>query len=167
LPLSPRPPDPETPEHLPEEKKQMSDSFHKQLLDSVLRCRYPVHEAISRSRFGWDTSRLNQVISDYLAAPLAVEGSQIAPSGDAGAAPCAGGSAWQPIETAPKDGMEFLAWFPKLRLNDDGDATDEVVGGHQAIVTCRDGQWDEPSWLDASGAYYLDDWCFADMPTLH
>lgn len=72
---------------------------------------------------------------------------------------------WRSIATAPKDGTPFLAWFPKVRLDDEGDATDEVVGGAQAIVTCRDGQWDEPEWLSASGSYYLDDWCFADTPT--
>jgi hypothetical protein len=74
-------------------------------------------------------------------------------------------SDWQPIESAPKDGTPFLAWYPKLKLDDNDDPTDEVIGGAQAIVTCRDGQWDEPEWLSAHGAYFFEDWCFAEMPT--
>ena len=74
---------------------------------------------------------------------------------------------WQSMASAPKDGTEFLAWFPKHRINEDGDSTDEVVGGAMAIIAYTEANgWDEPQWLDANGAYYMDDWCFADEPTL-
>lgn len=74
---------------------------------------------------------------------------------------------WQSMASAPKDGTEFLAWFPKHRINEDGDSTDEVVGGAMAIIAYTEANgWDEPQWLDAHGAYYMDDWCFADEPTL-
>lgn len=72
---------------------------------------------------------------------------------------------WLPIATAPKDGTPFLAWYPKLKLDEDNEMTDEVCGGAQAIVCCKGNQWDEPDWLNASGAYYFDDWCFAELPT--
>jgi hypothetical protein len=73
---------------------------------------------------------------------------------------------WQPIDTAPKDGKPFLAWYPKLKLDDEDEPTDEVCGGAQAIVTRNGDQWDEPDWLEAHGAYYFEDWCFAELPTL-
>lgn len=73
---------------------------------------------------------------------------------------------WQPFNTAPKDGTEFLAWYQKHKLDDDGDSTDEVVGGAQAITSFTAGSWNEPEWLSASGAYFLDDWCFAEEPVL-
>lgn len=73
---------------------------------------------------------------------------------------------WQPMNTAPMDGTEFLAWFQKHEIDDDGDSTDKVVGGAQAIISFTAGSWNEPQWLDASGAYYMDDWCFAEEPVL-
>lgn len=73
---------------------------------------------------------------------------------------------WQPMNTAPKDGREFLAWFPKVKLDDEGYATTEIVGGAIAIIGCSGGEWDEPQWLDSHGAYYFEDWCFADAPVL-
>lgn len=73
---------------------------------------------------------------------------------------------WQPMETAPKDGTPFLAWYCKHRLDDDGDPTEEVIGGDQAIVTCNVDQWDEPEWLSAHGDFYFDDWCFSEIPIL-
>jgi hypothetical protein len=73
--------------------------------------------------------------------------------------------AWLPIESAPKDGTFFLAWYCKHQLDDEGNPTDEVIGGEQAIVSCAGNQWDEPEWLSAHGASFLDDYCFAEMPT--
>jgi hypothetical protein len=73
---------------------------------------------------------------------------------------------WQDISTAPKDGTPFLAWFPKVRLDEDDEPTDEVIGGAQALVSCLNDMWSEPDWLDAHGAYYFEDWCFADVPTV-
>lgn len=75
-------------------------------------------------------------------------------------------SDWQPIATAPRDGTEFLAWFQKHALDEEGDSTDEVIGGAMAIVCCRGNQWEEPEWLSAHGSYYLDDYCFAEEPVL-
>jgi hypothetical protein len=72
---------------------------------------------------------------------------------------------WQSIESAPKDGTEFLAWFPKVRLDDDDNMTDEVVGGAMAMTSFTGGSWNEPDWLDAHGSFYFEDWCFAPEPT--
>jgi hypothetical protein len=65
----------------------------------------------------------------------------------------------------PKDGTPFIAWYPKMRLNDDDEPTEEVIGGAWAIVAVKGKEWDEPDWLGAHGAYYFEDWCFAEMPT--
>jgi hypothetical protein len=74
---------------------------------------------------------------------------------------------WQPIKTAPKkQGAEILAWFQKIKLDDDGDMTGEVVGGAMAHVAWQGNGWTEPDWLDAHGSYYFEDWCFAPDPVL-
>jgi hypothetical protein len=75
------------------------------------------------------------------------------------------GDGWQSIESAPKDGTDFLAWFQKHTLDEDDMPTDEVIGGAQAIVSFTGGAWNEPEWLGAHGAYFMEDWCFAEEPT--
>jgi len=72
---------------------------------------------------------------------------------------------WRPIESASKDGTPVLAWYQKFRLDDDDDPTDEVIGGACAIVSINGREWDEPEWLSAHGAYFMEDWCFAETPT--
>jgi hypothetical protein len=76
------------------------------------------------------------------------------------------GLKWQPISTAPKDGTEFLAWFQKVKLDDDDNMTDEVIGGAMAMTSFTGGSWNEPEWLDAHGSYFFEDWCFAESPVL-
>lgn len=73
---------------------------------------------------------------------------------------------WQPMKTAPRDGREFLAWFQKIKLDDDDNPTTEVVGGAQAIISFAGGSWNEPEWLSAHGSWWMEDWCFADEPVL-
>jgi hypothetical protein len=74
---------------------------------------------------------------------------------------------WQPIETAPKkQGAEILAWFQKVKLDEDDNPTDEAIGGAMAQIERQGDGWTEPEWLSAHGAYYFEDWCFADQPVL-
>jgi Lar family restriction alleviation protein len=74
---------------------------------------------------------------------------------------------WLPIETAPKEqGAEVLGWFRKVKLDEDDNLTDEVVGGAIAQVSRNGDGWDEPDWLNASGAYFFDDWSFEPEPVL-
>lgn len=74
---------------------------------------------------------------------------------------------WKPIETAPKEhGAEVLGWFRKVRLDADDNLTDEVIGGAMAQVSRNGYGWTEPDWLNASGAYFFDDWSFEPEPVL-
>lgn len=44
--------------------------------------------------------------------------------------------------------------------------TGELTGdGAWAISSNTGGMWDEPDFLSAAGAWFFDDWCFADEPT--
>lgn len=72
----------------------------------------------------------------------------------------------QPIKTAPKDGTEFLAWYPKHKLDEDDNMTAEVIGGAWAPTSFTGGLWNEPEWLGAHGSYFMEDWCFAEEPVL-
>ncbi len=71
----------------------------------------------------------------------------------------------QPIETAPEDGTRFLAWYPKHLLDEDDCPTGNPIGGAWAISSNNGGMWEEPDFLSASGAWYFDNWCFAEEPT--
>jgi hypothetical protein len=74
---------------------------------------------------------------------------------------------WQPISTAPKEhGAQVLGWFRKVKLDEDDNLTDEVIGGAIAQVSRNGDGWDEPDWLNASGAYFFDDFSFEPEPVL-
>lgn len=74
---------------------------------------------------------------------------------------------WQPMNTAPKKhGAEVIGWFRKVKLDDDDNLTDEVVGGAMAQISRNGDGWTEPDWLDASGAYFFDDFSFEPEPVL-
>jgi hypothetical protein len=74
---------------------------------------------------------------------------------------------WQPMATAPKKhGSEILAWFQKLKLDENDEPTNEVIGGAMAQIERQANGWTEPEWLSAHGSYYMEDWCFAEEPVL-
>jgi hypothetical protein len=75
--------------------------------------------------------------------------------------------AWQPMKTAPKEhGAEVLAWFPKHKLDENDESTDEVVGGAIAQIERQGDGWTEPEWLGTHGSYFMEDWVFAEDPVL-
>ena len=75
-------------------------------------------------------------------------------------------SQWQPFSTAPQDGTRVLAYFPRHPFGDD-DCMDESIdlGGVQAVTFRNGSGWIEPDYLDASGAWFGDDYCYAPVPT--
>jgi hypothetical protein len=75
-------------------------------------------------------------------------------------------SEWKPISTAPQEqGAEILAWFRKVKLDDDN-LTGEVIGGAMAHTERQGNGWTEPEWLSAHGSYFFEDWCFEPDPVL-
>lgn len=78
--------------------------------------------------------------------------------------------AWRSIETAPMD-EEVLVWWPRLRIDDDDVATEEVVGGARLVSAQRTGSWgphaawEEPAHISAHGLHMGDDWCWASIPS--
>lgn len=73
---------------------------------------------------------------------------------------------WYPIETAPKRG-DILVWWPKMKLDeDDGSMTDEQIGGDRLVTRWAAGKWDEPTYFEANGGHFGDDWEYAEAPTM-
>lgn len=62
-------------------------------------------------------------------------------------------------------GEAFLAWYPTLAFDDQGDTTNEVVGGAWGITSWCGGSWNEPEFLSASGSFFDDDFEYAAEPT--
>lgn len=74
--------------------------------------------------------------------------------------------AWLPAATAPEDGTHFLAYFPRHPFDDDDNMNESVDLGGIMVVTFKSGSgWVEPDYMDATGAFFGDDCCYAPAPT--
>ena len=73
---------------------------------------------------------------------------------------------WQPFSTAPQDGTRVLAYFPRHPFDEDENMDESIdLGGVQAVTFRNGSGWIEPDYLDASGAWFGDDYCYAPVPT--
>src|SRR5690606_685877 len=71
---------------------------------------------------------------------------------------------WHPIETAP--GMtDVLVWWPLVKLDEDGEPTDEVTGGAAFVSELQGDYWIEPDALNAMGDHMGDDETYAAQPS--
>ena len=71
---------------------------------------------------------------------------------------------WQSIDTAPSM-TDVLVWWPLVKLDDDGDPTDEVTGGGVFVSELQGDYWIEPDALNAMGDHMGDDETYADHPS--
>jgi len=73
---------------------------------------------------------------------------------------------WKPIETAPQNG-EFLALWPALKLDDDGNITDKPAkhAPFIGVTYSTNGVIEDPDALNATGEHFGDDWEFG--PATH
>lgn len=70
------------------------------------------------------------------------------------------------MAAAKKIEGDVLAYYPVLRLDDDGNLTDEVIEGGAWCVTQYVGNsWNEPDLLNATGEYFGDDGEYSPEPT--
>jgi hypothetical protein len=121
---------------------------------------------------------IRQFVTDVGVSPPAAAATPIAPEAEHGSvdpveqiSPPAAAlgraeGAWQPFATAPQDGTHVLAYFPRHPFNDD-DHMDESIdlGGVQAVTWRNGSGWIEPDYMDATGAFFGDDCCYAPVPT--
>ncbi len=70
----------------------------------------------------------------------------------------------QDISTAPPM-TDVLVWWPIVKLDQDGEATDEIVDGCWIISEDQGGYWIEPEVMNAIGDHMGDDHTYADMPS--
>lgn len=73
---------------------------------------------------------------------------------------------WRPIETAPKDSTRILASWPCHPFDDDGDMDEsKVIAREEAVTFWSGGHWVEPDHLDAHGARFDEEFCYAPVPS--
>lgn len=101
------------------------------------------------------TKEDRQAIAD---AHNAIVRGQLTPSPQPNVAGC------QDISTAPAN-TDVLVWWPTVKLDDDGDPTEEVVGGCWLISEKQGGYWIEPDCMNAIGDHMGDDHTYADKPS--
>ena len=70
----------------------------------------------------------------------------------------------QEISTAPVN-TDVLVWWPLVKLDDNGDPTEEVVGGRWLISEDQGAYWIEPDCMNAIGDHMGDDHTYADKPS--
>jgi hypothetical protein len=81
------------------------------------------------------------------------------------AAPGAPSDAWcREIDDTARNGKEWLVWWPTVKLDDDGNLTDEVTGGTW-LISMYQGAWVEPDCLNAIGEWFGDGHEYAAEPT--
>lgn len=69
------------------------------------------------------------------------------------------------MKAAKKIKGDVLVWWPRVKLDDDGDLTMDVEGGNWVITRWEGGAWDEPDYFEACGDWFGDDYCYATEPT--
>lgn len=69
------------------------------------------------------------------------------------------------METAKKIKGNVLVWWPIVKMDDDGELTTSVDGGHWVVTQYVGNGWNEPDFLDAIGEFFGDDCCYAREPT--
>ena len=74
---------------------------------------------------------------------------------------------WQPIETAPRDGTEFLAYGPEI--NDDGDDDgDEFIQEYDELICIACWRSHSGEWVsDGMVIYHLTHWMPLPAPPSH
>lgn len=72
---------------------------------------------------------------------------------------------WLPIGSAPRDGAEILAAWPKVELDDDCEPTGKVLSFERVVTKFSGGYWVEPDHFEANGPSFNDDWEYAQQPT--
>lgn len=70
----------------------------------------------------------------------------------------------QDISTAPSM-ADVLVWWPIVKLDENGDPTDEIVDGCWIISEDQGGYWIEPEVMNAIGDQMGDDHTYADKPS--
>lgn len=76
------------------------------------------------------------------------------------------GMAWRSTAIPPNGDRDVLVWWPRYRLDDDLNLTDEEVGGKRVVARFTRGDWESDDPLEGIGAFYDDDNEYGLAPTL-
>lgn len=75
----------------------------------------------------------------------------------------------KPLPDNTHGDIHVVTYWPLHALDDNGDMTEKIVGGHQHIVTYTSvgngGHFDEPTQAEACGDWFGDDYCYALGPS--